>query len=100
MLPRGGEPTLDRTCYYRTFAIGGASRSQRDAYVRCREYLDRAIAIVKPGVATAVVVALWPRAEEFGFADEQAAFALQYGHDVGRSIWEKPISEPGRGTDA
>jgi len=25
------------------------------------------------------------------FADEEAAFALQYGHGVGLSIWEKPI---------
>ena len=30
-----------RTCYYRTFAVGSASRAQRDAYVRCREYMDR-----------------------------------------------------------
>ena len=29
-----------RTCYYRTFAVGSASRAQRDAYVRCREYMD------------------------------------------------------------
>ena len=31
------------------------------------------------------------RAQEFGFPDEKAAFALQYGHGVGLSIWEKPI---------
>ena len=31
------------------------------------------------------------RAEEFGFPNEEAAFALQYGHGVGLSIWEKPI---------
>ena len=31
------------------------------------------------------------RAEEFGFPDEEAAFALQFGHGVGLSIWEKPI---------
>ena len=31
------------------------------------------------------------RAQEFGFPDEEAAFALQYGHGVGLSIWEKPI---------
>ena len=37
------------------------------------------------------IVALWPRAQEFGFPDETAAFALQYGHGVGLSIWEKPI---------
>jgi Xaa-Pro aminopeptidase len=80
-----------RTCYYRTFAVGSASPAQRDAYVRCREYMDRAIAAVKPGVTTADIVELWPTAQEFGFPDEEAAFALQYGHGVGLSIWEKPI---------
>src|SRR6201996_3573558 len=80
-----------RTCYYRTFAVGSASRAQRDAYTRCREFMDTAIATVRPGATTADVVSLWPRAEEFGFPDEMAAFALQYGHGVGLSIWEKPI---------
>jgi len=80
-----------RTCYYRCFAVGSASPAQRDAYVRCREYMDRAIALVKPGATTADIVSVWPRAEEFGFANEEAAFALQYGHGVGLSIWEKPI---------
>jgi Xaa-Pro aminopeptidase len=80
-----------RTCYYRTFAVGSASSAQRDAYTRAREYMDRAIALVRPGATTADIVAVWPKAEEFGFADEEAAFALQYGHGVGLSIWEKPI---------
>jgi Xaa-Pro dipeptidase len=80
-----------RTCYYRCFAVGSASRAQRDAYARCREYMDQAIALVRPGTTTAEIVSVWPRAQEFGFADEEAAFALQYGHGVGLSIWEKPI---------
>ena len=80
-----------RTCYYRTFAVGSASMAQRDAYTRCREFIDNAIAEVKPGATTADIVSLWPRADEFGFPDEEAAFALQYGHGVGLSIWEKPI---------
>jgi Xaa-Pro aminopeptidase len=80
-----------RTCYYRTFAVGSASQAQVDAYKRAREILDRAIYAIKPGVTTADVVRLWPRAEEFGFPNEEAAFALQYGHGVGLSIWEKPI---------
>ncbi len=80
-----------RTCYYRCFAVGSASPAMRDAYVRCREYMDRAIAAVRPGATTADIVSLWPTAEEFGFANEEAAFALQYGHGVGLSIWEKPI---------
>jgi len=80
-----------RTCYYRTFAVGSASSAQNDAYKRAREYMDRAIALVKPGATTADIVSVWPKAEEFGFPDEEAAFALQYGHGVGLSIWEKPI---------
>ena len=80
-----------RTCYYRTFAVGSASTAQHDAYKRAREYMDRAIALVRPGATTADIVAVWPKAEEFGFANEEAAFALQYGHGVGLSIWEKPI---------
>ena len=80
-----------RTCYYRCFAVGSASPAMRDAYRRCRDYMDEAIALVKPGATTADIVSVWPRAEEFGFPDEEAAFALQYGHGVGLSIWEKPI---------
>ena len=80
-----------RTCYYRTFAVGSASAAMVDAYKRSRDYMDAAISIVKPGITTADVVKLWPKAEEFGFANEEAAFALQYGHGVGLSIWEKPI---------
>jgi Xaa-Pro aminopeptidase len=80
-----------RTCYYRTFAVGSASRALIEAYARCRDVLDGAIAMIRPGVSTADVVETFPRAEEFGFADEEAAFALQYGHGVGLSIWEKPV---------
>jgi Xaa-Pro aminopeptidase len=80
-----------RTCYYRTFVVGSASQAQIDAYKRCRYYLDAAIETIKPGVTTTDVVKLWPKAEEFGFANEEAAFALQYGHGVGLSIWEKPV---------
>src|SRR3954471_13418939 len=80
-----------RTCYYRTFAVGSASPALVDAYKRCRYYLDAAIARIRPGVTTGEVVEVWPEAKEFGFPDEEAAFALQFGHGVGLSIWEKPV---------
>jgi Xaa-Pro aminopeptidase len=80
-----------RTCYYRTFAIGSATRPLIDAYKKCRDILDSAIDMIKPGVSTADVVKLWPKAQEFGFPDEEACFALQYGHGVGLSVWEKPV---------
>jgi len=80
-----------RTCYYRTFAVASASPALVDAYKRCRYYLDAAIARIRPGVTTGEVVELWPEAKEFGFANEEDAFALQFGHGVGLSIWEKPV---------
>ena len=80
-----------RTCYYRTFAIGSASPALVDAYKRCRDYLDAAISLIKPGRTTAEVVKVWPKAKEFGFPDEEACFALQYGHGVGLMVWEKPV---------
>ena len=38
-----------RTCYYRTFNVGGVNHAQLDAYKQCREWLDAAIALVRPG---------------------------------------------------
>ena len=80
-----------RTCYYRCFTIGYATQAMVDAYKRCRDYLDAAIELVRPGRTTGEIASVWPRAEEFGFANEEAAFALQYGHGVGLAIWEKPV---------
>ena len=80
-----------RTCYYRTFAVGSASQAMQDAYKRCRDYLDQAIAMIKPGVTTGEVAQVWPKAEEFGFPNEEAAFGLQYGHGIGLGIWERPV---------
>ena len=62
-----------------------------DAYKRCRDYLDAAIELVRPGRTTAEIAAVWPKAQEFGFPNEEAAFALQYGHGIGLAIWEKPV---------
>jgi Xaa-Pro aminopeptidase len=80
-----------RTCYYRTFTIGYASHAMIDAYKRCREYLDAAIHLVRPGRTTGEIASVWPKAQEFGFPNEEAAFALQYGHGIGLAIWEKPV---------
>ena len=47
--------------------------------------------LVRPGRTTAEIAAVWPKAQEFGFPDEEAAFALQFGHGIGLAIWEKPV---------
>ena len=80
-----------RTCYYRTFNVGRATPSQHDAYKKCREWLDAAIELVKPGMTTDRIASVWPKAEEFGFSDEMEAFALQFGHGLGVALHERPI---------
>jgi len=80
-----------RTCYYRSLAINYAPHAMIDAYKRCRDYLDAAIELIRPGRTTAEIASVWPRAQEFGFPNEEAAFGLQYGHGIGVAIWEKPV---------
>src|SRR6202051_473468 len=80
-----------RTCYYRTFSVGSATTSQRDAYTKAREWMDVAIGAVKPGVGTDDIARLWPAATDFGFADEMAAFGLQFGHGLGLGLHERPV---------
>jgi Xaa-Pro dipeptidase len=80
-----------RTCYYRTFSVGSATTSQLDAYTKAREWMDVAIQAVKPGVGTDDIARLWPAATDFGFADEMAAFGLQFGHGLGLGLHERPI---------
>jgi Xaa-Pro aminopeptidase len=80
-----------RTCYYRTFGVGSATSSQRAAYTKAREWMDAAITAVKPGVGTDEVAAVWPTAQEFGFASEMDAFGLQFGHGLGLGLHERPI---------
>ena len=80
-----------RTCYYRTFSVGYATPAQRDAYKRCREWIDRSIDLIRPGVTTDVVADAWPRAEEFGFSSEMEAFGLQFGHGLGLALHERPV---------
>ena len=52
-----------RTCYYRTFNVGRATPAQHDAYKKAREWLDNAIARIKPGASTAHICEVFPKAE-------------------------------------
>ena len=80
-----------RTCYYRTFNVGGVTRSQIDAYKQCREWLDDSIDLVRPGTTTDQIASVWPTAQELGFPDEQSCFGLQFGHGLGVGLYEAPM---------
>src|SRR5499427_3576419 len=80
-----------RTCYYRTFCVGGVNQAQLDAYKQCREWLDDAIELVRPGATTDEIAAVWPTAQDLGFPDEESCFGLQFGHGVGVGLYEPPM---------
>jgi len=79
-----------RTCYYRTFVCGRPTQAQNDAYQKCLDYLYDAIKIIKPGVTTKDLAEKWPKAEEFGYPSEDAAFWVQWGHGIGLTVSEPP----------
>jgi Xaa-Pro dipeptidase len=80
-----------RTCYYRTFNVGRATPAQRTAYKKAREWMDRVIELLKPGMTTDKVAAELPKAEEAGFASEMDAFGLNFCHGLGLGLHERPL---------
>lgn len=79
------------TCYYRTFICGIPNEAQKEAYETCSQWVSAAIDAIKPGAKIDDIANVWPKAEEFGYANEDEAFLLQFGHGVGLSLWERPI---------
>ena len=80
-----------RTCYYRTFNVGRATPAQIAAYKTAREWMDAAIALIKPGVPTDVIAKAFPKAQGIGFESEMAAFGLNFCHGIGLGLHERPI---------
>jgi Xaa-Pro dipeptidase len=80
-----------RTCYYRTFNVGMATASQRDAYRRAREWMDRAIDLLKPGVSSDRIARSFPTAKDIGFGSEMDAFGLNFCHGLGLGLHERPL---------
>ncbi|HKC43780.1 MAG TPA: M24 family metallopeptidase [Burkholderiales bacterium] len=80
-----------RTCYYRTFNVGRATRAQVDAYKTARDWMDSAIALIKPGVTTDKIARAFPKAQTIGFDSEMAAFGLNFCHGIGLGLHERPI---------
>jgi Xaa-Pro dipeptidase len=80
-----------RTCYYRTFSVGRATAPQRTAYRKAREWMDRTIELLKPGMSSDEVAHALPTADEIGFASEIDAFGLNFCHGLGLGLHERPL---------
>ena len=80
-----------RTCYYRTFNVGRATPAQRTAYKKAREWMDRVIDLLKPGMSSDKVAAKLPKAQDAGFSSEMDAFGLNFCHGLGLGLHERPL---------
>ena len=80
-----------RTCYYRTFNVGRATPAQRTAYKKAREWMDKAIALLKPGMSSDKIARALPEAKDIGFASEMDAFGLNFCHGLGLGLHERPL---------
>jgi Xaa-Pro aminopeptidase len=80
-----------RTCYYRTFNVGRATAPQRTAYRKAREWMDKAIELLKPGMSTDKIARALPEAKDIGFASEMEAFGLNFCHGLGLGLHERPL---------
>jgi Xaa-Pro dipeptidase len=80
-----------RTCYYRTFNVGRATGPQRTAYKKAREWMDKAIELLKPGMSTDKIARALPEAKDIGFASEMDAFGLNFCHGLGLGLHERPL---------
>jgi Xaa-Pro aminopeptidase len=80
-----------RTCYYRTFSVGRATAPQRTAYRKAREWMDKAIDLLRPGMSSDKVAKVLPKASDIGFSSEMDAFGLNFCHGLGLGLHERPL---------
>ena len=80
-----------RTCYYRTFNVGRATPAQRTAYKKAREWMDKAIDLLRPGMSSDKIARALPTAKDIGFESEMAGFGLNFCHGLGLGLHERPL---------
>ncbi len=88
-----------RSCYYRTFSVGRASKEVRETYQRVFEWLRDAERSVKPGNTTMDVVGNWPEDQTLwsskppyiGDKEKLSTFWMNMGHAIGLSLYEPPF---------
>src|SRR5205823_1001863 len=80
-----------KTCYYRTFTVGSSTQAQRDAYKQARQWMDDAIAMMKPGLSTDNFFIKQKTAYDIGFENEMSAFGLNFCHGLGLGLHERPL---------
>jgi Xaa-Pro aminopeptidase len=85
-----------RTCYYRTFFVGRAPQSIKDAYKRAYDWLYEGIKAIGPGKTTKDIAEKWPPGPEvwgwYGVENEDMTAGNNWAHGIGLSLYEPPVA--------
>lgn len=84
-----------KSCVYRTFCCGKATREQKDLYQECYDMLYGGISVVKDGATDHDILAKWPQSPEYwGYDNWAAVGAYAIGHGLGLTLHDPPIISP------
>ena len=81
-----------KSCVYRTFCCGKATREQKNLYEECRSYLYDGMSAIKDGATDHEVLAKWPESPGYwGFETWQEVGPYALGHGLGLSLHDRPF---------
>ncbi len=81
-----------KSCVYRTFCCGKATREQKDLYEECRAMLYAGMSVIKDGATDYDIVDQWPDSPTYwGYEswDEVGVYAV--GHGLGLTLHDRPV---------
>jgi len=84
-----------RTCYYRSFAVGRATKAQKESYRIAHDMMYDAIKKIKPGATNIEVASTYPEPEFWGRKSWEECGDVATGHGIGMSIHEPPAVAKG-----
>ncbi len=80
-----------KSCVYRTFCCGKATREQKDLYEECRSMLYAGMGAVKDGATDYDIVEKWPDSPSYwGYENWNEVGAYALGHGIGLTLHDRP----------
>jgi len=84
-----------KSCVYRTFCCGKATREQKDLYRECYEMLYGGIKAIKDGATDHDILEHWPKSPAYwGFSEWPEVMPYAVGHGLGLTLHDPPGISP------
>jgi Xaa-Pro dipeptidase len=84
-----------KSCIYRTFCCGKATREQKDLYEECRAMLYAGISVIRDGATDHDIVNQWPDSPQYwGYESWAEVGPYAVGHGLGLTLHDRPLISP------